>query len=198
MSYDLLLSLVTLAAAATLAPGPNNALVASSSATFGLRRTAPHIVGIVIGFPLMMLIVGLTLGEVFQRSDLLREGLRLVGAALLLWIAWKLWSAGGLSGSGGRARPFTFLEAAGFQWINPKAWAMAVAVTAQFISPAAPVVTAAVIALVFSCVGGFSISTWAVAGALLTRWLSTERRLKLFNRVMAVLIVLSVALLFVG
>lgn len=198
MTPDLLLNLVALAFAAAFTPGPNNALLASSGASFGLRRTVPHILGITFGFPLMVFLVGLFLGQAFQASWLLREGLRWFGAALLLWIAWKLWSAGGAGSRTGRMRPFTFVEAAGFQWINPKGWAMAIAVTAQFIGGEAPLRTALVVTAVFFASAALSASSWAAAGSVLTRWLEAPGRLKLFNRAMAALIALSVGMLFTG
>ncbi|MGG7645083.1 LysE family translocator [Rhodovulum sp. YNF3179] len=198
MPFDTFLSLLGLAVAAAWTPGPNNALVASSGATFGLRRTVPHVLGIALGFPLMIFLVGLFLGELFQASALLRETLRWGGAALMLWVAWQIARSGGLGARGAAPRPFTFVEAAGFQWINPKAWAMAVGVTAQFISGAAPLVTAGIVAATFVAVGLLSASTWAGAGRILTRWLTTDDRLTWFNRVMAGLIVVSVVLLFRG
>lgn len=116
MSYDALLTLCVLAAASTWTPGPNNALLASSGANFGLRRTVPH----ALGFTVMVLIVGLFLGSAFQHSALLRMILHYGGAALLLYVAWKIAFHGGLVRADGNRRPLRFHEAAAFQWINPK------------------------------------------------------------------------------
>lgn len=196
MPLDLFLNMVVLAAAAAFTPGPNNALVASSGATFGFRRTLPHIAGIALGFPVMIFIVGFALGEVFQHSAALRMGLRLGGAALLLWIAWNVWNSGGIGGSGARARPFTFAEAAGFQWINPKGWSFAIALTSQYVSPAAPVVTAGLVAGAFLVMGIGSASLWTLAGRSIARLLGQQGRAAWFNRAMAVLIAGCVVLLF--
>ena len=141
---------------------------------------------------MMLLIVGLMLGQLFQTSAILREGLRWGGAALLLWMAWKIARTGGLSVGTAGARPMRFLEAAAFQWINPKAWTMAVAATSQFIRPDAPFATAALVAGSFLVLGLGSSSTWTYAGQAIARWLTTDRRLRIFNMVMAALIVLSV------
>lgn len=192
MTPELLLALLVLAFAASWTPGPNNALVAASGANFGLRRSMPHVLGIGLGFPVMTFIVGLVLGEAFQQSALLREGLRWGGAALLLWVAWKIATTGGLGARPETARPFTFIEAAAFQWINPKGWVMAIAVTAQFIRPEAPYVSAVWIALVFVLAGVSSSLAWAGAGQAMRRWLSSPARMRGFNIAMGSLIALGV------
>jgi len=195
MPFDSFLSLLGLAVAAAWTPGPNNALVASSAVNFGLRRTLPHMAGIAFGFPAMAFLVGLFLGGAFQTSPWLRESLRWGGAGLMLWLAWQIARSGGISRGSSRARPFTFLEAAAFQWINPKGWALAIAVTAQFIDPAAFLATAGIVALVFMAVVVGANLTWAMAGQGLARWLTSAGRLLWFNRAMAALIVVSVLLL---
>jgi threonine/homoserine/homoserine lactone efflux protein len=195
MPLDTFLSLLGLTMAAAWTPGPNNALVASSGATFGMRRTVPHVMGIALGFPVMLFLVGLFLGQLFLASAPFREALRWGGAGLMLWVAWRIASSGGLAARAGGARPFTFLEAAGFQWVNPKAWVMALAIPAQFVSPAAPLATAAIVAAVAVAIGFASAFTWAGAGQAMTRWLTTDRRLAWFNRAMAGLIAASVAMM---
>lgn len=192
MPVQMLPALFALAVATLFTPGPNNAMLASSGANFGLRRTVPHLVGVAAGFPLMMLVVGLTLAGLFQTSALLREGLRWGGAVLLLWIAWKIANSGGLGSGQGPARPMRLIEALGFQWINPKAWSMAVAATSQFVLPQAPVLSAVTVAVVFLVLGFCSATVWTLAGQAIARWLTSDRRLRAFNIVMALLIVLSV------
>ena len=114
-----LFTLILLAASSAFTPGPNNALVAASGVNFGYRRTLPHIFGIALGFAVMIFIIGLFIGQLFQQSAVLRELLRWAGVFLLLYVAYKIATAGGLTDSGGQSRPFRFIEAAGFQWINP-------------------------------------------------------------------------------
>ncbi|MCT8158554.1 LysE family translocator [Pseudoruegeria sp. SHC-113] len=199
MTAETYLALLLLAFTAAFTPGPNNAMVAASAANFGFRRTLPHIVGIGLGFPLMIFIVGLFLGEIFARSVLLREALRWGGAALLLYIAFQIARSGGLSRKGEKAaRPMRATEAAAFQWINPKGWAMAIAVTAQFVSGQGGMTAALIVAATFVLMGFCSASTWAVAGQALTRWLTTENRLRWFNYGMAAMIAASVVMLFAG
>lgn len=192
MTLALFLSILAIALPSTWTPGPNNAMLASSGATFGLRRTVPHALGVALGFPLMLFLVGLFLGELFQRSAVLQQVLRCGGAALLLWVAWKIATSGGLGGKGARARPLRFHEAVAFQWINPKAWVMAIGISAQFIGVDAPMRSALGLAAVFVLSGLSSAFGWASAGAVLARFLATPARLRIFNVTMSGLIVLGV------
>lgn len=195
MSANNILTLFALALAAAWTPGPNNALLAGSGAKFGLRRTVPHALGVGLGFPAMVLIIGLFLGVAFQKSALLRDVLRYGGAAMLLWVSWKIASAGGLGSASGPARPFYFHEAVAFQWINPKGWVMAVSLTAQFINPAYMLKTALIIAAVFIVCGLSSAFGWAWLGTGLRRFLSVGRRMRIFDISMGAIIALGVVFL---
>ena len=193
MTPETYYALIALAVATLFTPGPNNAMLAASGARFGFWPTTPHMLGVALGFPAMLLIVGLLLGEVFKSSALLREGLRWGGAALLLWIAWKTANAGGPAEKSSAGNPMTFVSASAFQWINPKGWSMAVAATTQFITPERPVQTAVIVAATFLTFGLASSATWVGLGQAISRWLTTDGRQKVFNVTMAALIVLSVA-----
>lgn len=195
MPTDTFLTLLLLAGSAAFTPGPNNALVAASGANFGYRRSLPHILGISFGFPVMIFIVGFFLAEIFRHSDLLREMLRWVGVVILLWLAWKVANTGGLGGAEGRPRPFSFVEAAAFQWINPKGWAMAIAITSQFVSVEAPLASAAIVAAIFIVAGLASASTWALAGTAIRRVANTPARKRAVNMAMGALIAGCVLLL---
>ena len=191
MTSQTLLALIGLAIATLFTPGPNNAMLATSGAHFGFRRTIPHALGVAIGFPVMLLIVGLLLGQLFQSSAVLRETLRWGGAVLLLWIAYKVAFSGGTETKSADARPMTFIGASAFQWINPKGWSMAIAATSLFIDPASPLHTALIVAAVFTLIGLMSSATWVGLGQVISRWLTTEARRRIFNVTMAALIVLS-------
>lgn len=191
MSAETFLALIALALATLFTPGPNNAMLAASGANFGFRRSVPHLLGVAIGFPVMMMIVGLVLGGLFQSSPAFRETLRWGGALILVWIAYKLATSGSIGSVSGPPRPFSFVQAVGFQWINPKAWAMAVAATSQFVTAANPYLTVAIVAATFVSLGLCSASGWTAAGQAMTRWLTTDQRLRWFNLAMAALILLS-------
>lgn len=195
MSPEILLSLAGLAIAGAWTPGPNNVLVASSGARFGFRKTLPHIAGVGIGFPFMIFCIALGLGQVFQQSALFRDVLSFVGIMILLWFAWKIGTASGGIKEEAVGRPFTFLESAAFQWVNPKSWAMAIALSAQYVSESSPVFTAMIVASVFVFVGFGSASTWTLFGTAMQRWLTSPLRLRVFNVTMALAVVVSVALI---
>lgn len=197
MSPDLLAPLVALAFASAWTPGPNNAMLASSGATFGLRPTVPHALGVALGFPVMTFLVMLALGEAWGASATFRAAVRWGGVALLLWVAWKIATAGGL-GTAAAPRPMRFLEAAAFQWVNPKAWVMALGIGAQFVDPARPVPAALAVAGVFVVAGLTSAFGWAGAGHALRRALASPARLRAFNLAMAALIVAGVVPLAAG
>ena len=187
-----MIALAGILAAATWSPGPNNAMLASSGATFGMRRTLPHVWGVGVGFGVMLFLVSLGLGEIFVRVPVLKEVLRYAGAALLLWVAWRIANSGRTARQDANRKPFTLLQAAGFQWINPKAWAMCAGVVAQFITGRDVVVEASIAAAVSMGVGLASAHAWAGSGALLQNWLSRGARLQLFNVAMAGMIVFGV------
>jgi threonine/homoserine/homoserine lactone efflux protein len=191
MPPDLLLPLAALAFAASWTPGPNNALVAASGANFGLARTLPHIFGIGLGFPVMVFVVGLILGELFAASTAFQTALRWGGAAVMLWVAWAIARGGGL-GRPDAPRPFTFVEAAAFQWVNPKGWVMALAIPAQFVQPDRPHASALAVAVVFAAAGLSSSLAWAGLGQAMRRFLSAPSHLRLFNTAMGALVAASV------
>lgn len=197
MEWEQIGQVATLAFASTWTPGPNNIMLANSGATFGYRASQPHAFGVALGFPIMLFLVALGLGEIFKASPLFRDILKWAGAALLLYLAWRIATASRVKTDGARARPFTFVEAAGFQWINPKAWSMAIGTASAFMTGAAPVLEAAICAGVFTVSGVGSSQTWTVFGAAIRRFLSTDGRLRAFNVTMGLLVAGCVFFLFV-
>lgn len=198
---ELLPALLTFAFVSCFTPGPNNMMLTASGATFGFRRTMPHIAGVAVGFPLMVVAVGLGLGTLFVAYPLLHTILKWVGAAYLAWLAWHVATAGRSDGADGRGgRPFTFLQAAAFQWVNPKGWIMAVGALATFTSAGAEAGGRSagifgevlVVALAFAVMGLPSSTSWAAFGTWIGSVLSTERRLRTFNLTMGGLLILSI------
>ena len=194
MTFETFLALLTLALIAAWTPGPNNLMLASSGANFGLRRTLPHICGVAFGFPIMIFVVATGLGAIIAASAALQEVMRWAGAALLLWFAWRIATAGRAEDER-RSRPLNFAEAAGFQWVNPKAWAMAMATTAQFVTGSAVIVESLLCALAYAIAGLGSSIVWAGFGVWIRRLLSTDLRLRIFNVAMGLLIASFVAVL---
>lgn len=192
MTYDAVLALSAFALVTSLTPGPNNLMLMASGANFGFRRTVPHMLGIGIGFTVMVVLVGLGLQQVFVTWPVAHTVLKAVSVLYLVWLAWKIARASapaGQDGAGG-GRPFTFLEAAGFQWVNPKAWAMALTAVTVY-APGREVWAVVMVAVIFGAINLPSVSTWTVAGQGIRRVLTNPARLRAFNVTMAGLLVLS-------
>lgn len=191
LSLSLLGPLALFALVASITPGPNNVMLASSGLTFGFRRSIPHMMGITIGFSVMILLVGLGLGALFTRFPWLYTALKYGGAAYLLYLAWRIARSGPLEDGSQRARPLTFLQAALFQWVNPKAWVMTVGVVATYTPQQGFVNNLWIAALVCGLVNLPSISVWVSFGMALRRVLHRTGAIRAFNVSMAVLLVLS-------
>ncbi len=191
MDTATLTALVTFAFATSITPGPNNMMLFASGVNFGFRRTIPHMLGIGVGFLSLLIGVGLGLGALLATVPILYTGLKIAGGLYLVYIAWKIGSSRTLGEGKASARPMTFLGAAAFQWVNPKAWVMAVTAMAVYVDPNSYVWSVVVIGLVFAAVNLPSVSTWAGFGSVLREWLSVPVRLKWFNITMAVLLVAS-------
>ncbi|MCA1443691.1 LysE family translocator [Ensifer sp. IC4062] len=191
MQLDTLLALFLFAFTTSITPGPNNMMLFASGVNFGFARTIPHMLGIGVGFFVLLLAVGLGLGALLHSVPLIYTALKFAGGAYLFWIAWKIGSSRSLGEGKVSARPMTFLQAAAFQWVNPKAWVMAVSAMATYTSDDSYLVSVLFVGLVFALVNLPSVSTWAGFGSALRQWLSEPSRLKWFNITMAVLLVVS-------
>ena len=188
---DLFLALLGFALATLFTPGPNNLMLMASGANWGFRRTVPHALGVALGFPAMAAAVGLGLAAVFEAVPALETVLKVVAVLFLLWLAWKVATARpGDARAGGR--PLTFLQATAFQWVNPKAWAMALGAMAAYAATGGAG-RVLLVAAVFAVLGVGSAATWTALGTRIRRVLSTDARLKAFNWTMAGLLVLSLA-----
>ncbi|MEK1942290.1 MAG: LysE family translocator [Pseudomonas sp.] len=192
MSLELLFAFIAFAFVSSVTPGPNNMMLLASGVNFGMRRSLPHMLGISIGFGVMVMVVGFGLGELFKRVPLLYTILRYAGAAYLLYLAWKIAHASAPEGNGdAHGKPFTFLQAAAFQWVNPKAWVMAVTAITTYVSQDNFVASVLLIGLLFALINCPSVGLWTAAGSLMRTWLSNPRTLRAFNITMALLLVAS-------
>lgn len=192
MTAEIFIALVGFALASSITPGPNNLMLMASGANFGLRRTLPHMVGISLGHAFMVLMVGVILLQVFDTYPILNIVLKVVSAAYMLWLAWKIANAVAPEAKEVTGTPFTFLQAAGFQWVNPKAWFMAItAISAYAPQDMGVWAGSLLVAVVFSATNFPSVAVWAWMGVQVRRWLGTARRLRVFNVSMAILLVAS-------
>ncbi|UCA44689.1 MULTISPECIES: LysE family translocator [unclassified Pseudochrobactrum] len=192
LSYDVFMALVVFAFVTSITPGPNNLMLLASGVNFGFRRTIPHMLGIGIGFLSLLLGVGYGLGAVLETAPALYVGLKFAGGAYMLYLAYKI----ATSTSVGRvddesAQPMSFMQACLFQWVNPKAWVMAVTAMASYTVHDAYSLSVLLIGVVFAVINVPSVSSWAAFGSLLRQWLEDPVRLKWFNLTMAALLVVS-------
>jgi threonine/homoserine/homoserine lactone efflux protein len=197
---EILGPLVTFAVATSITPGPNNIMLTASGANFGFRRTVPHMLGIAIGFTIMVATIGLGLSEIFERFPVIHELLRYGGAAYLLYLAYRIATAAPTTSDAARpvGRPLTFLQAALFQWLNPKSWMMAVGAISTYTTAGGDLMLESVtIALIFGAIGLPAVALWAALGVAIGRLLQTRWALRAFNIAMALLLVASLALMFV-
>lgn len=182
----------------TITPGPNNLMVTASGSAFGFRRSLPHMLGITLGFPAMLVAVGLGLAEVFERYPILHHGLKYVGAAYLLYLAWRIARAGAPDAPDDTRRPLSFVEAAAFQWVNPKAWTLALGAIPAFTTIGGDYVTEVlIIAAVFALICFPCIAVWCGFGLAIRDLIRSDRARRAVNLTLAGLVAGSVILLFV-
>jgi threonine/homoserine/homoserine lactone efflux protein len=192
MTVDLFAALFLFAGVAAFTPGPNNTLLLASGVNYGFKRTLPLIMGVLIGFPLMIGCIGLGLGQIFQSYPAIYTAMKYVGVAYMIWLAWKIATAE-LAGSGDEVagKPMTFVQAALFQWINPKGWVMAVTAVSAYTLATDYHTGLIVVVLTFALMGITSASTWAMFGVGLRHVLNDPRYFRVINVSLALLLVAS-------
>ena len=191
MVTELLWALIMFVVVTLFTPGPNNTMLMTSGLNVGFRRGMPHLWGVTLGFAFMVLAVGLGLGAVFAAYPTLYTVLKYAGAAYLLYLAWQIATAGAPEEEGTDGGTITFLQAAAFQWLNPKAWVMAVGAVSTYAAVAAFPANVVLIAALFGVLGIASSATWLGFGTALKRVLTSARAVRALNMVLALLLVAS-------
>lgn len=192
MRFEILYALIVFCFVSAITPGPNNLMLLASGVNFGFQRTIPHMMGVGLGFALMVGLVGVGLDAVFSRFPALLPTMRYAGAAYMLWLAIRLALAGPIGDADYSGNPLGFFGAAAFQWINPKAWVIAIsALTAYAVSDNYSR-SVAVVALVFGIVTLPCVALWVLFGTAMRRALSNPRFVRPFNLAMAALLVASI------
>jgi threonine/homoserine/homoserine lactone efflux protein len=191
------LAIILFAIATCVTPGPNNTMIMTSGLNYGIQRSLPHYLGIILGFPAMVVAVGLGLASLLEQYAVLHLLLKVAGASYLTFLAWKIASAPVSDLSVTEGKPFTFLQAAAFQWVNPKAWVLAVGATATYTVVGSDYsLQVLVIAIIFLVFGAPCIMLWLWFGASLKRLLQKPESVKYFNYAMATLLMLSLLPVF--
>jgi threonine/homoserine/homoserine lactone efflux protein len=192
MSTQLFLALTLFAFVSSVTPGPNNLMLLASGVNHGFRATLPHMAGVSIGFFILLASVGLGLGLLFEQVPQLYLVLKWLGTAYLLYLAWGVATAGAPKDAEA-SHPISFWGAAGFQWVNPKAWVMAVGAFSSYVPAHSSRALVLAAAAWFAIVGIPAISLWAFSGSRLRHWLRIPHYRRIFNGLMAVLLVASLA-----
>jgi threonine/homoserine/homoserine lactone efflux protein len=197
MNQDVLIAASLFSFVSSITPGPNNMMMLASGVNFGFRRSVPHWLGICGGFTFMLCAVGLGLHTLLADHPALYDLMRYAGSAYLLWMAWRLATASASPASqdddtpGSEARPLGVLGAAAFQWVNPKAWLMAVTAMSAYLPARAQAIDVVVLALLFGVINLPCVACWAGGGAALRRFLQDPLRLRIFNISMALALLAS-------
>ena len=191
MSLDVFLALLLFSFASSITPGPNNIMLLTSGVNFGFRKTIPHMFGIAFGFGLLLLGVGFGLREVFQQFPIMELILKIVGGAYLVYLVWKIANAGSMEKGKIGAKPMTFLAASLFQWVNPKAWVMAIYAMTAYTGQPDFTTSVFIVTFAFVVINFPSVSVWCGFGVAMREWLSDPKRLRIFNITMALFLVAS-------
>ena len=191
MSYELFAAFILFAVVMLFTPGPNNILLMTSGLNVGFARTLPHMLGVSIGFGLMVFLVGIGLGVIFKIYPVLYTVLKYAGAAYLLYLALAIGTSGKVEEGKRKSRPLTFIEGAAFQWINAKGWIIALGAITTYAALTSFPFNVVLLSLLFAFVGTASSAAWALFGSGLSRVLKNPHHVRVFNIAMAVLLVAS-------
>jgi threonine/homoserine/homoserine lactone efflux protein len=199
---DTFIAFLVFAIVGSITPGPNTMISTASGAAFGFMRTLPQMLGVGTGYPLMLIALGFGLGEVFRQYPWVHEILRYAGAAFLLYLAWRIATAVGPGSERAEAKkPLTFIEAALFQWLNPKAWTLAIGTLAAFTTPGLDMrgflFEIFVIAVLSGLIAFASLVIWCLFGVMISSALADDRKRRIFQYTLAGLLAASIVFLFI-
>ncbi len=188
MTIELFSALFTFALVTVITPGPNNLMLMASGANFGFRRTVPHMLGIGLGMPTMVVLVGIGIMQIFDLWPQSYTVLKVASVAYLLYLAWRIANAAAPQNTAAKRRPLTFLQSAAFQWVNPKAWSMALSAITLY-ATSRDLTAILWVAGTYVMVSTISTTSWTLLGQQMRRILKNQLRLKIFNISMALLLV---------
>lgn len=192
LSQELFLGLLAFSFVSSTTPGPNNLMLMASGTNFGFTRTIPHMLGVAIGFMVMVVLVGLGLAKLFDAVPVLRTVLKIGSVGYLVYLAWKIaTSSAPKDDAASSAKPMTFIQAALFQWVNPKAWTMALGAVSVYVPASNPILGLFLVAGIFGAINLPVVSTWAAMGVQLRRFLQDPAKLRIFNITAAILLLAS-------
>lgn len=190
---EIFVALVIFAFISSITPGPNNLMLMTSGINFGLRRTVPHMLGVTSGFTLMIALIGLGVVQIIEAVPGSMMAITILSGLYLIYMAWKIATTDTTlakdEAATSRSKPFTFVQAALFQWVNPKAWTMALTAISAYAPKSQGWVGVLMVAGVFGMINMPATGTWAIMGAKMRRLLGDPMRMKTFNIIAAILLV---------
>jgi len=190
---EYLLSVALFAISSSVTPGPNNIMVMTSGVNFGVKKTLPLLLGICVGFTIMLLLVGLGFGQLFYVFPQLDLVIKTLGTAYLLYLAWQIAQSGNVSAAGGQSKPLGFMKGALFQWVNGKAWVVAIGAISAFTTVGDTYMSQNLtIAMTFFVASFPCVGVWLMFGSVLRQYLQKPSYLRLFNLTMSILLAISV------
>jgi len=190
---ELYLAIFIFGVSTGITPGPNNIMLMTSGMNFGIKRSIPHVLGICVGFPVMIILIGLGFSIVFEKFPILHEVIKIFGLVYLLYLSWLIASASPDKLESKESKPFTFLQAALFQWVNPKAWVVATSSISAYTTLEGNIYSQVlIIAIAFFFAAIIATSTWLVFGKGIKQILQSAKQQRIFNISMAALLVASV------
>ena len=171
-------------------------MLMSSGLNFGFKLSIPHMLGVVLGFPLMIVLVGVGLSQVFELVPYSFSVLKILSLSYLLYLAWRIANTKSIGSGEKTTKPLSFIQAALFQWVNPKAWIMALTAISVHTPDARPLYSIFIVAFAFVISGIFSTSSWTLMGDQLNRFLHSPKKLRAVNIIMALLLIISLVPMF--
>ena len=194
-TFTFLVSIASFTLATVMTPGPNNIMMLSSGLNFGYKKSIPHMLGVALGFPIMVICVGMGINIIFKIFPLAYDIMKIIGFIYLIWMAWQIANSSVeiKENENKNNKPFTFIQIVLFQWINPKAWIMAVTAISSFTVPNEDIfMQVIVIAFIYLLSGLISTNTWTLGGVFIKKLLKNKKTVRIFNITMAILLVMSI------
>jgi len=191
MNIEILTALAAFAFVSSITPGPNNLMLMSSGANFGFKLTIPHMLGVSLGFVFMVCLVGAGLIQIFDIYPISYQILKGFSVLYLIYLSYKIATSKPIQDQQtNNTKPFSFLQAAIFQWVNPKAWTMALTAISVY-SPSKNMESILLVGVVFGAINLPSVGVWTVLGQQLKKFLTSDTKLRMFNITMALLLIAS-------
>lgn len=191
MTLEQALAFFVFSMVAAVTPGPSNVMLTATGAAVGIARGLPCLLGVAAGMGLLMFAVALGFGALLADTPVILHALKWIGAAFLLWLAWKIATAGAPDAAA-RREPVGFVGAALFQWINPKSWLVATSAVATYVQPPATALAAAAVFVAAALPSGL---IWLALGASIHRLLQSPRAVRIFNVALGLSLAASIALI---